>query len=264
MKLSLIIVLIGMGLVAADAGEELQTAARRGQLADVKRLLEAGAPIESKNQYGATPLYLAVFNGHTGVAMLLLEKGANANVSDTFYKSSILDNALQKQKPEIVKALIAKGATPTARQLNMMAGGEDTATLEALLAAPFKPAELTAALRVALTAKKEPAAAILRKAGALEPKVVAVAPEILAGYAGEYSSTAMPLAIKITAEGGVLKAQADGQSQFTLSTESETEFSFDAAGLKMVFEGKDKFVLHQAGRQFPFTRKPAPKKEGVQ
>ena len=40
MKLILIIVLMSTALVAA----------RRGQLADVKKLLEAGAPLEGKNQ----------------------------------------------------------------------------------------------------------------------------------------------------------------------------------------------------------------------
>ena len=78
MKLSLIIVLMSVVLVAADLGEDLQTAARRGQLAEVKKLVEGGAPLESKNQYGATPLYLAVFNGHSDVALywFLLLSGA--------------------------------------------------------------------------------------------------------------------------------------------------------------------------------------------
>ena len=72
MKLILIIVLMSMALCAASLDEDLQAAARRGQLAEVKRLLEAGAPLEGKNQYGATPLYMAVFNGHTEVALLPL------------------------------------------------------------------------------------------------------------------------------------------------------------------------------------------------
>ena len=113
-----------MALFAAEPGEDLQVAARRGQLAEVKKLLDAGAPLESKNQYGATPLYLAVFNGHTEVALFLLEKGANPNVTDTFYKSSIIDSALQKERPEIIKALIARGGPVSQRQLAMVATDE--------------------------------------------------------------------------------------------------------------------------------------------
>jgi hypothetical protein len=255
MKLILIIVLMGMALFAADLSEELQIAARRGQLAEVKKLLEAGAPLEGKNQYGATPLYMAVFNGHTEVSLLLLEKGANPNVTDTFYKSSILDAALQKDRPEIARALIANGAPVSARQLNMVVGSGNIPTLQSALTATFKPEELTAALKVAISTKNEDAAAILRKAGAAEPRIVTVPDETLAGYAGDYVSGAIPLPIRVVAEPGVLKAQPEGQPQFTLSTDSATEFSFATAGLRMVFDGKDGFILHQGGQQFPYVKK---------
>lgn len=254
MKLSLIIVLLSASLVFADPGEDLLVAARRGQLAEVTKLLAAGAPIEAKNQYGATPLYLAVFNGHTEVAKFLLEKGANPNVTDTFYKSSVLDSALQKQKAEIVKALVASGAAVSPRQLNM-AVGADIPTLQAALTAAFKPEDLTGALKAAIAAKKDDAAAVLRKAGAKEPVNVNLSPETLASYAGEYASAAIPLGIKVTAVEGGLKAQADGQQEFPLSAESQTEFSFAMAGIKMVFDQKGGFVLHQGGRQFPFVKK---------
>jgi hypothetical protein len=255
MKLILIIVLMSVGLFAADLGEDLQVAARRGQLAEVKKLLEAGAPLESKNQYGATPLYMAVFNGHTEVALFLLDKGANPNVTDTFYKSSILDGALQKDRAEIVRALIAKGVPVSARQLNMVVGGGSVPTLQAALTSKFKPEELTGALKAAIAAKKDEAAGILRKAGAAEPKIVDVPAETLARYAGDYVSAAVPLPIRVVAEGGVLKAQAEGQPQFTLSTDSATEFSFAMAGVKMVFDGKGGFILHQGGGQVPFVKK---------
>jgi hypothetical protein len=255
MKLILIIVLMGMALFGAGPGEDLQVAARRGQLAEVKKLLEAGAPIESKNEYGATPLYMAVFNGHTEVALLLLEKGANPNVTDTFYKSSILDGALQKQRPEIVRALVGKGVPVSSRQLNMAAGGGNIPTLQAVLTAAFKPEDLTTALKAAISAKNAEAAAVLRKAGAPEPTTVTVSNETLNGYAGEYVTSAIPLPIRVVSEEGVLKAQAEGQQQFTLSTDSATEFSFAMAAIRMVFDDKGGFILHQGGRQLPYIKK---------
>ncbi len=255
MKLILIIVLMSTALVAADSGEELQVAARRGQLADVKKLLEAGAPLEGKNQYGATPLYMAVFNGHTEVALLLMNKGANPNVTDTFYKSSILDGALQTGRVEIVRALIAKGVPVSSRLLNMVVRGGNVPTLQAALTAACKPEDLTAALKAAIDDKKVDAATILRKAGAAEPKFITVSDETLAGYAGEYVSAAIPGLIRVVAEAGVLKAQPEGQPQFTLSTDSATEFSFAAAGVKMLFDGKGGFTLHQGGREIVFKKK---------
>ena len=71
-------------------------------------------------------------------------------MTDTFYKSPILDCALQKGRTEIVRALVAKGVPVSPRQLNMVVGGGDVPTLQA-----------------AISATKVEAAAILRKAGAV-------------------------------------------------------------------------------------------------
>ena len=104
-------------------------------------------------------------------------------MTDTFYKTSILDGALQKGRTEIVRALVAKGVPVSPRQLNMVVGGGDVPTLQA---------GLTAALKAAISARKDEAAAIFRKAGAAEPKLVEVSAETLAGYAGEYISSPNP------------------------------------------------------------------------
>jgi ankyrin repeat protein len=42
----------------------------------VKLLLEKGAELEAKDQYGRTPLLWAADKGHETVVKLLLEKGA--------------------------------------------------------------------------------------------------------------------------------------------------------------------------------------------
>jgi len=253
MKLFLIIVLAGMALFA-DPGEDLHTAARRGQLAEVKKLLEAGAPLEWKNQYGSTPLFMAVFNRHAEVALLLLEKGANPNVTDTFYKSSLIDGALQKQLTEVVKAVLANGVTLTGRQLNMTVGMGNAALLQAALQHKFTPAELEGALKAAITVKKDDMAAVLRKAGAPEPKIEVVSAETLAAYAGDYASQTIPLPVKILNEGGQLKIQAEGQQAAPLTADSATEFSFAPANLKVTFK-KDGFTLQQGGQNIEFMRK---------
>lgn len=253
MKLFLIIVLAGMALFA-DPGEDLHTAARRGQLAEVKKLLEAGAPLEWKNQYGSTPLFMAVFNRHTEVALALLEKGANPNVTDTFYKSSLIDGALQKQLTDVVKAMLAKGVKLTGRQLNMTVGSGNEGLLQAALQHKFAPAELEGALKAAITVKKDDMAALLRKAGAPEPKIETVAAETLASYAGEYASQTIPVPIKVLHEGGQLKIQAEGQQAAALTADSATEFSFAPANLKVTFK-KDGFTLNQNGQNIEFMRK---------
>ena len=54
----------------------LLNSCRRGDLSAVKNMLEDGAPFDVKDQDGGTPLHLASKGGHTGVAALLIEKGA--------------------------------------------------------------------------------------------------------------------------------------------------------------------------------------------
>ena len=114
------------------------------------------------------------------------------------------------------------------------------------------------ALVYAASTGQDEVVAVLRKAGAPEPKLVAVSAETLASYAGEYTSSALPIGLRVTAEGGQLKGQGEGQSQFTFTTDSPTEFSFAQAGIRVVFDGKGGFLLHQGGQQFPFVRKGTP------
>lgn len=81
----------------------------------------------------------------------------------------------------------------------------------------------------------------------------------LVKYVGYYSSPALPLKIVIKSENGSLTAQATGQSAFPLTPVSETEFTFDPAGITIVFKktqsGKyDEFTLKQGGGSFLYTR----------
>src|SRR5882762_5705519 len=85
------------GVAMADANADLLSAARNGDLAAVKTAMEGGATVETKTPYGQTPLYLAAMNGHEEVVRLLLDKGASADVQDTFYKASMLGFVLDRK-----------------------------------------------------------------------------------------------------------------------------------------------------------------------
>jgi len=118
--------------------------------------------------------------------------------------------------------MIAKGVKLTGRQLNMTVGMGNAAVLEAALQHKFTPAELEGALKAAITVKKDDMAALLRKAGAPEPKIETVSKETLASYAGEYVSNTIPIPIKILNEDGQLKIQAEGQQAAPLTPDSTT------------------------------------------
>ncbi|SFU94265.1 Ankyrin repeat-containing protein [Polaromonas sp. YR568] len=60
----------------------LQQAARAGNLQQLDRLLQQGAPVNAADSAGRTPLVLAVMQGHTAVVQRLLAAGANTALID--------------------------------------------------------------------------------------------------------------------------------------------------------------------------------------
>ena len=63
----------------AASGERtaLHKAAERSQADEVTRLLEQGADVEARDQFGRTALYVAASRGHFVIVKRLLEAGAD-------------------------------------------------------------------------------------------------------------------------------------------------------------------------------------------
>ena len=51
----------------------------RGDLAEVKSMIDAGVDLGDPCDDGATPLFAAVLNGHESIVRLMLERGADPN-----------------------------------------------------------------------------------------------------------------------------------------------------------------------------------------
>ena len=64
--------------------QQLREAAKVGDIALVRNLLDKGANVNAKDRNGWTPLMRAAWPGQTEVARLLLEKGADINAKDHF------------------------------------------------------------------------------------------------------------------------------------------------------------------------------------
>src|SRR3712207_2495053 len=75
---------------AQSVNEKLWEAARSGDAAAVRALLERGADVNARFRYGQTALFKAAERGHVEVVKLLLERGADPNVKDTFYGETAL------------------------------------------------------------------------------------------------------------------------------------------------------------------------------
>jgi len=63
--------------------QQLADAVTRGDPAAVTTLLESGTPLEARDSFGRTPLYLAARTGNTVIARLLLTKGATPDTRNS-------------------------------------------------------------------------------------------------------------------------------------------------------------------------------------
>ena len=74
-------------------------------------------------------------------------------------------------------------------------------------------------------------------------------------YTGVYSSKQIPIKVTFKKEDDTLVAEAEGQEKLTLVNSEKDTFSFDAGGLKFIFDTtKNEMTLKQGGGEFIFTK----------
>lgn len=116
--------------VSTGGSTPLMFAAREGDPESTRLLLAAGARLDDTTPAGETALLLAAASvagvtardyrlvaepsGHEAVAIRLVERGASVNQADTLGQTA-LHHAVETGKPELLKALIARGANLDAR-----------------------------------------------------------------------------------------------------------------------------------------------------
>jgi ankyrin repeat protein len=83
-------------------------AAMSGDLESVTALLDAGVPVDQAAADGSTPLLVAIIKHHPAVALHLLERGANPNVTEPGFTP--LHAASITGQMDIVRTLLDKGA----------------------------------------------------------------------------------------------------------------------------------------------------------
>lgn len=108
-------VLLTLIAVASLVGaEEIHDAVKAGDLAGVRRLLDARPElVKAANERGYTPLHIAALEGRLEVAALLLEKGAELEAKNPTGFTPLFLAVLGK-RPETVKLLLERGADPNA------------------------------------------------------------------------------------------------------------------------------------------------------
>ena len=109
--------------LAGGNGGEMQSplghAASRDQLRVARFLLDHGAEVNRRSEYGRPPLFVAAEGGHNAMVELLLNAGADTNARRGEYKNyagpkplTALDCAVSRNFPAVVETLLAHKADP--------------------------------------------------------------------------------------------------------------------------------------------------------
>lgn len=81
---------------------------------DIIGLINNGADVNAKNEFGSSPLIRAAMNGHGGLCITLIDKGADVNASDT-YGWTPLYRAAEQGLEDVCITLINKRADINAK-----------------------------------------------------------------------------------------------------------------------------------------------------
>jgi ankyrin repeat protein len=197
---------------AADPGEELWAAARKGDAPAVEALLARGADVNAKTHYGATAFWFAAYKGHAPVVTLLLRHQADPSVRDTVWGETPLTLALTAGDAAMVSALMQARAKDTDAALLTAVGRGRLPLVRAVLdQGKVRPATLTTALAV-VPADSAEVTELLRKAGA-QPAPDVRTPEQRAAQAaavGDYEETRTGAKLQLAEKDGLLVARFSG------------------------------------------------------
>ena len=106
-------------------------------------LLDAGANVDAKTNYGRTALHHAVMSNSIDCAICLIENGATVDVPDRLVEGTPLDLCTSEamravlEKPEEIMAQAIKAHFARSRQLaNTLASTEDSLAAKAKISLP--------------------------------------------------------------------------------------------------------------------------------
>ncbi|MCR9144771.1 MAG: ankyrin repeat domain-containing protein [bacterium] len=102
--------LLGQREVKPDEVRELMQAAQRGDLATVRKLVESGVPVDTKDGAGHTALLKASYNCQGPVLHYLIDSGASVNLIDNYGKSPLLWVLFCDREGGIARRMIESGA----------------------------------------------------------------------------------------------------------------------------------------------------------
>jgi outer membrane protein assembly factor BamB len=233
---------------SAVKGDALLDAARSGDRARVATLLDEGVDVNTLSRYNVSALGFAAERGHLDVVRLLVERGADVNVTDSFYGSRPLDFALRGGHLEIALYLLERGSRGAASVLNTAIRRRDAAAAKVALATgQIEAAALAGALTLAKQSGDATIAALVADAAArtpaTAPAIVKVDDQVLGSYQGRYQNATSGAAVTVSFEGNRLVVTAEGQTPLSLQPVEDRRFiAENAPEVTVTFAGRGGIV----------------------
>ena len=161
LSLALTAVAIGQGSQAAN--ESLWEAARAGDTARITAALSQGANVNAKSRYDVTALFFAASSGRLDAVKLLVTRGADVNAEDTFYHAHAADMALGNGHSDVAVFLVQSGANADG-VLTAGVQTNDEAVVRAAVAGKVTRQGLQSAIGMAGAMKRESLVPVIKTA----------------------------------------------------------------------------------------------------
>ncbi len=242
-------VLLFSTVAFADDAVLLRDAARSGDIAAVKSLIQRGAGLDAVSEYGVSALALACDHGHTEIVAALLESGANPDTRDKFYRFSPLAWAVMRNHVKITELLLNKGTADIDSVFGNAIGMQQADMVKIFLASKkLSNQGLADGLAAAKGSKSEPIIKLIEEAMSDEARALyekseqtRAATAKLNQYAGLYlDEKGNKLTVKIS-EGKLQVIESDPDKPITLDAGTEDEFL--SRGSSMTFQRESEKIV---------------------
>ena len=107
----------------AELATRLFAMAREGRADELAAYVDAGVPVNLRNESGDSLLMLAAYHGHPSAVRVLLDRGADPDLGNDRAQTP-LAGAVFKLEPEVVDLLLGAGADPGAGTPSAVATAE--------------------------------------------------------------------------------------------------------------------------------------------
>ena len=239
----------GQGPSSDATGAALLDAAQRNDLPGVLRALDAGADVNATTRYESTALLLAARHVNFEMVKLLVDRGADLDVQDTFYRNTALGSALGGRHMELVRYLLDRGSPGADAVLPVAIGNDDFPLLDAaLLRTDISDDVIVGAHALAVKTGKDEAADILSKAIEARPGardfIVSLPVSVLGEFPGSYrhESTGQSQTIVVDLTDGSLTARFGSRRNLLFATSELSFIAPQMTGTDFRFERRDNVV----------------------